>query len=255
MAIKDTIADSALNSQATNDLGLTHANGADIQVNKAESVSTIESDDRSFYSADALRQANQEVGADADEDDDGADASGEGQQKQIIVTSRPHQRVIFRVYDEKDATGNYKYIAPALLLQDPEDALSKDVYFVHPQQKIVAEEVAGAELLYVMLYVCVTLQGRLFVTYVKRTGTEGNDLAARWAGSLRTILAQAMSTWVRIPKKKPKDTEYKAKTYRKLYGNRQPKPITQTLEEILAIAFEGRLIDKPDHHVLLACGD
>jgi hypothetical protein len=114
------------------------------------------------------------------------------------------------------------------------------MYLVTPEMLV---ELAG-EYVGVTMYTAISTQGVLRLWPVRLPGPDGKDLA--WWSTEREAAELAKKQWVRVRASMPLGAnriELSAMTA-------EPRWPTATFQEIVEIAFAGRLIDSVDHVVV-----
>jgi hypothetical protein len=134
--------------------------------------------------------------------------------------------------------------APEMSLQVTiyEDRDDQVVYFVVPEMR----PLLGEQLRSVMLATCINQAGMVFLWPIRLPGEIGATRA--WAESALRAATLATTKWVRLI------GEIKAGAYRVFSAQGElPEPIwpERTLQDYLVVAFEGRIIDDPQHDVIL----
>jgi hypothetical protein len=116
---------------------------------------------------------------------------------------------------------------------------SREIFYVHPRLRKILTEEEGARTVHLAL--CTTRWGNLFFWPVTTT-TMGS-----WHASAMTALEKGETRWVKI-KSDMELRGYRTSVARADYG--EPRWGDHTLEELLEIAFRGRVLDNPDHKVV-----
>jgi hypothetical protein len=131
-------------------------------------------------------------------------------------------------------------IAPVavLVLKDNSD----ESYLVVP---VLAAELEG-EFKSVALYAAITRQGTPFLWYVPLPGRDGK--INPWHQSRMAAIERAKSRWVRV-KANQEAGGYDLTEAAANIG--EPEWPDLTFQEMVRIAFQGRVIDRPDHPLIL----
>jgi hypothetical protein len=127
------------------------------------------------------------------------------------------------------------------LVVERDDDLDREVYVVVPAVADAVLEVARR----VRLFTCISKRTTVFLWPAKLPAEAS---AGRRYAETGLIIAQAAETlWVRMWG----DRSLGGYTYVKAKGNlEEPKWPDKTFRELLRIAFEGRIIDRPDHPLI-----
>jgi hypothetical protein len=116
-----------------------------------------------------------------------------------------------------------------------------EFYLVGPD----ALEACANEVVPVVLYLTMTRHNDLFVWPVRLPNAEGQD--NDWHASAREAAAQAQHAWISVR------SNLRSRMYDVFQATANipdPEWPNKPLDELLALAFRGRIILKPDHDVL-----
>jgi hypothetical protein len=108
----------------------------------------------------------------------------------------------------------------------------------------IARDIPG-EYLTVTMHTCINRQGVLFLWPVRLPGADGRQL--EWHRSAAEAAEMAMKRWVRI---KSNMSLGAYEVYEASATIPEPAWPDLTFDQMLAIAFKGRLVDSFDHPVL-----
>ena len=155
--------------------------------------------------------------------------------KKAIITipvRKPNPQDFIRVHPQPE----FRLAVAVIELKD-----DRETFLVLP---CIARDIPG-EYITVTMYACINRQGVLFLWPVRLPGTDGRQLA--WHQSAAESAEMAMKQWVRI----------KAKMSLGAYEPFEPSaPLPDpvwpdlTFQQMLTIAFKGRLVDSLSHPVL-----
>jgi hypothetical protein len=127
------------------------------------------------------------------------------------------------------------------LVVERDDDLDREVYVVVPAVADAVLEVARR----VRLFTCISKRGTVFLWPAKLPAEA--SAGRRYAETGLKIAEQAETLWVRMWG----DRSLGGYTMVKAKGNlEEPKWPDKTFRELLRIAFEGRIIDRPDHPLI-----
>jgi len=164
------------------------------------------------------------------------EAGLEGAEEQLATAQvrKPPAEEYVRVHPERDMT-------IAVALHESRDNFTSEYYIVMPKMLRTMMDLRGA--FYAQLYVTVTRSGTVMFWPVKLpTGGAGNP----WYESALKGAEMAKSNWIRIFA----DSGQKQYRIMKALGDFEPPKFPdQPLNELLEIAFKGRVIDSADHPI------
>jgi len=156
--------------------------------------------------------------------------------KKLITTvpvRRPTRQVFFRVHPDE----SYR-LTPAAIIELKEE---RETYLVLPE---MAKELPG-EFAAATLFTAITRQSVLFIWPVKLPAPDGKYNP--WPQSAAEAAERAKKTWIRIG----------SNMHLGAYEIFEPQnPLTEpvwpeiSFQEILRIAFRGRIVDTPDHSLV-----
>ena len=151
-----------------------------------------------------------------------------------VPVRKPKRDEFFRVRTGEDFTMD-------ALVVERDDDLDREIYVVVPAVADAVLEVARR----VRLFTCISKRGTVFLWPAKLPGESGSG--QRWAETGLKIAVHAETLWVRMWG----DRSLGGYTMIKAKGNlEEPKWPDKTFRELLRIAFEGRIIDRPDHPLI-----
>jgi hypothetical protein len=151
-----------------------------------------------------------------------------------VPVRKPKRDEFFRVHTGEDFTMD-------ALVVERDDDLDREVYVVVPRCADAVLEVARR----VRLFTCISKRGTVFLWPAKLPGESGSG--QRWAETGLKVAKHAETLWVRMYG----DRSLGGYTMVKAKGNvEEPKWPDKTFRELLRIAFEGRIIDRPDHPLI-----
>jgi hypothetical protein len=151
-----------------------------------------------------------------------------------VPLMKPSKQMWFRVHPSPDYRGEFA-------LYEIKDEGEK--WFVTPP---MVEELGGLAFR-ATVYVCVSRQGTLFVTWVRLPGGNGKDNP--WWQSARTYIGIGMEKWIRV------EANHQASGYDVFKPEGKfADPIWPELsfQEIIRLAAKDKLIDSPDHYAVKA---
>lgn len=177
-------------------------------------------------SRDPFDPENLKVNVDSD------DVSTERKMTTVPVR-RPNRREFFRVHPD---------MVLDTVVFAREEGLDREVYLVDPQcLDILSEEVRR-----VRLHVCINRQDVVFLWDAKLPQGTSN-VGRRWMDTALVAAEAAKENWIKMYGKK----ELGGYEYAIARGDLgKPQWPDKDLRDLLAIAFEGRYIDDPDHPVI-----
>jgi len=148
-----------------------------------------------------------------------------------VPVRKPKRDEFFRVHASEDYTMD-------VLVVERDDDLDREVYVVVPRCADAVIEVARR----VRLFTCISKRGTVFLWPAKLPGESA--AGRRYAETGLIIAKHAETLWVRMWG----DRSLGGYTSVKARGNlEEPKWPDKTFRELLRIAVEGRIIDRPDH--------
>jgi hypothetical protein len=128
-----------------------------------------------------------------------------------------------------------------VLVYERDDDLDRETYVVTPACADAVAEVARKA----RLFVCINKRGIVFL-WPAKLPVEGNS-GRRYAETALKIADDAKSLWMRMWG----DRALGGYMGQRATGNlEEPKWPDKTFQELLRIAFEGRIIDRPGHPVI-----
>lgn len=155
-----------------------------------------------------------------------------------VITSvpvrRPKRDEFFRVHPDPG------YQLDCLVVERDSER-DRDIFVVPPEYREPLVEVARP----VRLFTCMSRRGITFLWPVK-IATDGGR-GQRWGDSALKIADQAKQVWVRMWG----DIGLGAYAMTKAWGNlAEPKWPELDFRDLLRLAFEGRVVDRPDHPLI-----
>jgi hypothetical protein len=151
-----------------------------------------------------------------------------------VPVRKPKRDEFFRVRAGED------YTMDALVVERDDD-LDREVYVVTPGCADAVLEVARR----VRLFTCISKRGTVFLWPCKLPVESSSG--RRYAETALKIAQHAESQWVRMWG----DRSLGGYTMVKAKGNLdEPKWPDKTFRDLLRVAFENRIIDRPDHPVI-----
>jgi hypothetical protein len=151
-----------------------------------------------------------------------------------VPVRKPKRDGFFRVHGGEDFTMD-------ALVVERDDDLDWEVYVVAPRCADAVLEVARR----VRLFTCISKRGTVFLWPCKLPVESSSG--RRYAETALKIAQHAETLWVRMWG----DRSLGGYTMVKAKGNlEEPKWPDKTFRELLRIAFEGRIIDRPDHPLI-----
>ena len=151
-----------------------------------------------------------------------------------VPVRKPKRDEFFRVHTGEDFTMD-------ALVVERDDDLDREVYVVVPGCAEAVLEVARR----VRLFTCISKRGTVFLWPCKLPVESSSG--RRYAETALKIAQHAETLWVRMWG----DRSLGGYTMVKAKGNlEEPKWPDKTFRELLRIAFENRIIDRPDHPVI-----
>src|SRR6516162_518228 len=151
-----------------------------------------------------------------------------------IPIRRPDRRTFFRVHPDPEMT-----ITATIF----EDDTERETFFVTPEMR---PHLIGF-LKPVLLSVCMSRQNVFFLWPVRLPDDDGSGGARSWGETARTCADMARTQWVSLR------SDMKLGAYRIHQAEGAlPDPTwpNLSLNQILVIAFKGRIIDNPEHIVV-----
>ncbi len=151
-----------------------------------------------------------------------------------VPVRRPKRDEFFRVHPGEDYRDDF-------LVIERDDDLDREVYIVAPSCADAVLEVARR----VRIFVCISKRGTTFLWPAKLPGESA--AGRRYAETGLKIAGHAETLWVRMYG----DRSLGGYAMVKAKGNlEEPKWPDKTFRELLRIAFENRIVDRPDHPVI-----
>jgi hypothetical protein len=124
-----------------------------------------------------------------------------------------------------------------------ESDLDRQVYVVVPSCADALPEVIRRS----RLFTCISRRGTMFLWPARLPSESGSGSGQRWAETALKIAEQAESLWVRMWG----DLDLGGYAMIRAKGNlAEPKWPDKTFAELLRIAFESRIVDRPDHDLI-----
>jgi hypothetical protein len=162
-------------------------------------------------------------------------AEGVGVKKVVLTipVRRPNPQDFIRVHKEAD----FRLAVAIIDLKD-----DRETFLVLPS---IARDIPG-EYTTVMMYTCINRAGVVFLWPVRLPGTDGRQL--EWHRSAAEAAKMAVDSWVRI-KANMSLGAYDVFTASSTIPD-PTWPSDLTFEQMLRIAFKGRLVDSLNHPVL-----
>jgi hypothetical protein len=161
-------------------------------------------------------------------------SEGLGVKKAIITipVRKPNGQDFVRVHPGPD------YRLPVAVIELRDD---RETFLVPPS---IARGIPG-ECIMTTLYTCINRQGVVFLWPVRLPGSDGRQL--EWHRSAAEAAEMAMKRWVRV---KASMNLGAYEVYEASATIPEPAWPELTYQQMLAIAFKGRLVDSFDHSVL-----
>jgi hypothetical protein len=162
-------------------------------------------------------------------------AEGAGVKKLIttIPVRKPNGQDFIRVHPQPE------FRLPVAVIELRDD---REVYLVLPE---IAQHIPG-ECIRVTMYACINRQGTIFLWPVRLPGADGRQL--EWHRSAAEAAEMAMKRWVRV---KANTNLGAYEVFEAAASIPEPAwPSNLAFDQMLAIAFKGRLVDSFDHPVL-----
>jgi hypothetical protein len=162
-------------------------------------------------------------------------AEGVGVKKAIITipVKKPNGQDFIRVHPSPD----FRLAVAIIELRD-----DRESFLVPPS---IARDIPG-EYITVTMYACINRQGVVFLWPVRLPGSDGRQL--EWHRSAAEAAEMAMKRWVRV---KANMSLGAYEVYEAAASIPEPAwPSDLAFDQMLAIAFKGRLVDSVDHSVL-----
>jgi hypothetical protein len=161
-------------------------------------------------------------------------AEGVGVKKAIITVpvKKPSGQDFIRVHPSPD----FRLAVAIIELRD-----DRESFLVPPS---IARDIPG-EYLTVTMHACINRQGVLFLWPVRLPGADGRQL--EWHRSAAEAAEMAMKRWVRIRSNMSLGAY---EVYEAAASIPEPAWPDLTFDQMLEIAFKGRLVDSFDHPVL-----
>jgi hypothetical protein len=156
--------------------------------------------------------------------------------KKVVLTipvRKPNPQDFIRVHKEAD----FRLAVAIIDLKD-----DRETYLVLPS---IVRDIPG-EYVTVMMYACINRAGNVFLWPVRLPGTDGRQLD--WHKSAAAAAEMGMTRWVRI---KANTNIGAYDVFEASSAIPEPEwPKDLTFEQMLRIAFKGRLVDSLAHPVL-----
>jgi hypothetical protein len=166
--------------------------------------------------------------------DDDAETLGEEMLLTTCPARQPRDSDLFRVRpDDETSIWRMKSLIVEYRGEDP--AVPRGFYLIHPRLARVFSGLGKAHL----LLTCVTNHGSMFIWPIRLVEGFGDS----WCKSRLRIAAMAEAQWVRVLGSQ--GNGYAAVVSRKDHG--EPKWQGGTLDELLGIAFDGRIVEELTH--------
>jgi hypothetical protein len=174
--------------------------------------------------------------------DAGIDASVDGDSNKVVgrtLVGRPKKTQWVRVRPEPEYTGT------VYILEPTEDR--EDIYIV--SEDVVAQLGEEANLKRKRIVVAITTQGVPFLWTIRLAREDAKR--DTWAESELKCLKEAKLGWRRIAAHMPTGSY---ECFKPATALRDPQWPTRTLDEMIASAFEGRMIENLDHQAIKLLG-
>jgi hypothetical protein len=167
---------------------------------------------------------------------DFANSAGVAKLLTKIPVQKPNRHAFIRV------NANPECQLQASLLELKEE---REFYLLGPD----ALPACANEAIPMLLYLAITRQGTVFIWPVRLPNSDGRD--NEWHASAREAALQAQHAWVSVRS----NTEARGyDVYRATANIPDPEWPAKPFNELVSIAFKGRIIWSPDHDVLLRLG-
>jgi hypothetical protein len=156
--------------------------------------------------------------------------------KKVVLTipvRKPNPQDFIRVHKEPE----FRLAVAIIELKD-----DRETYLVLPS---VARDIPG-EYVTVMMYACINRAGVVFLWPVRLPGTDGRQL--EWHRSAAKAAEMAVKSWVRIKANMSLGAYDVFEASSTIPEPEWPKDLS--FEQMLRIAFKGRLVDSLSHPVL-----
>lgn len=150
-----------------------------------------------------------------------------------IPIRKPGKQDFVRVHPDE------QYRLPVALIELEDD---REIYLVLPD---FAPCLGEGKYFTATLYLCINRQKVLTFWPVKLPGPDGRQMA--WHTSAAEAAEMAMETWVRVTAKKSLGAY---EIFEATGTIPEPEWPEQSMRELLAIGFKGRIIDGPEHPVI-----
>jgi hypothetical protein len=162
-------------------------------------------------------------------------AEGVGVKKVVLTipVRRPNPQDFIRVHKEAD----FRLAVAIIDLKD-----DRETFLVLPS---IARDIPG-EYTTVMMYTCINRAGVVFLWPVRLPGTDGRQL--EWHRSAAEAAKMAVDSWVRIKANMSLGAYDVFEASSTIPDPTWPSDLT--FEQMLRIAFKGRLVDSLNHPVL-----
>jgi hypothetical protein len=153
-----------------------------------------------------------------------------------VPVRRPKRVEFVRVHPD-DA-----YMVPSMRVLERDTGTDTESYLVTPQ----VQHLVSDELRQVRLYTAITKRGTVFLWPVKLPG-DGNDRIRRISDTAIQCAEQAKTLWVKVCW----DRDLGGYTMQRAKGELgEPQWPPQSLRDLIEMAFQYNLIDRPDHPVI-----
>jgi hypothetical protein len=162
-------------------------------------------------------------------------SEGLGVKKAIITipVRKPNGQDFIRVHPDA------AYRLPVAIIELRDD---RETFLVPPS---IARDIPG-EYITVTMYACINRQGVIFLWPVRLPGSDGRQL--EWHRSAAEAAEMAMKRWVRVKANMNLGAYEVFEASASIPDAAWPSDLT--FDQMLAIAFKGRLVDSFDHPVL-----
>jgi hypothetical protein len=162
-------------------------------------------------------------------------AEGIGVRKAIITipVRKPNGQDFIRVHKEAE------FRLPVAIIELRDD---RETFLILPS---IARDIPG-EYIMVTMYTCINRQGVLFLWPVRLPGADGRQL--EWHRSAAEAAEMAMKHWVRVKANMSLGAYDVYEASSTIPDPEWPKDLT--FEQMLRIAFKGRLVDSLSHPIL-----
>jgi hypothetical protein len=163
---------------------------------------------------------------------------GEGSDEEMLLTTcparQPRETDLFRVRPD-DCEGGWRIKTLIVDYRGEDPAVPRGFYLIHPRLARVFSGIGKPHL----LLTCVTSHGSMFIWSIRLVEGFGDS----WCKSKLRIAAMAETQWVRVLGSH--GNSYTAAVSKKDHG--EPRWQGANLDDILAIAFDGRIVEELTH--------